>query len=259
MTDRVSAARRPPWGTGSRIARIVGRYTLGLFRPIVALRYVSGAPTRLVAGGPQDASHGSVDGPNRLHLLVAGGLSGSAVGVQSHEFGVAAQLARLLAKETGRGVDWESLSHHNPRLSGTAAALRSFDGLASFDVIILSLGSADVLAFTRFRAWRAELSGLLEFLASSLSPTALVAITEVPDVSPYVQVGRLLSGGLAADAREFNAIVAGARRIIPAAQLLALPLTEPSDFEGGAFRYAALYRRWAGALSSFVVQNLRPV
>lgn len=253
----VPAARRTHRGPGSRIAHIVGRYTLGLLRPIVALRYVSGAPTRLAADGPQDASHGSVEGPNRLHLLVAGGLSGSAVGVQSHRSGVAAQLARLLARETGRGVDWESLSHRNPRLAGTATALRSLDGMASFDVIILSLGSADVLAFTQFRTWRAELRGLLEFLASSISPTALVAITEVPDVSPYVQVGRLLSGGLAADAREFNAIVDGARRIIPAAQLLALPLTEPSDFEDGTFRYSALYRRWAGALSSFVVQNLR--
>jgi hypothetical protein len=249
--------RGPSHGSPLGIAHVISRSTLGLLRPIVALRYVSGAPTRLALGGPQDASHGSIEGPNRLHLLVAGGLSGSAVGVQSHQFGVAAQLARLLARETGRGVDWESLSHHNPRLAGTAFALRSLDGLASFDVIILSPGSADVLAFTPFRAWRAELRGLLEFLVSAISPTALVAITEVPDVSPYVQAGRLLSGALAADSKEFNAIVTDVRHILPAAQFLALPLTQPSDFEDGAFRYTALYRRWAGVLSAFVVQHLR--
>lgn len=244
---------------GSRISRAVTRSMLALLRRFIALNYVAGAPTRLASGGPTDAPHGSIEGRNRLHILVVGGLSGSAVGVTSYGFGVTALLARSLARETGRGVDWESLSQENTKLAGTAATLRAMDGLASFDVILISTGSADALAFTSFRAWRAELTSLLAFLDHSVSPSALVAVTGVPDVSPHVQAGRLVSRTLALDCREFNAIVAESCRALPRVQRVAMPAAEASDFIDGAFSYSTLYRRWAAWLCEFVMARLSAV
>ncbi|MHC5797934.1 SGNH/GDSL hydrolase family protein [Lacisediminihabitans sp. FW035] len=243
----------------TRLSRAITRSTLGLFRNVIALNYVSGAPTRLASGSPTDSPHGSVDGRSRLHILVVGGLSGSAIGVPSYGLGVAALLARSLARETGRGVDWESLSTENPTLASTAAALRSMNGLASFDVIIVCPGSADVLAFNSFRAWRAELAALMAFLDGAVSPSALVAVAEVPDVSPHVQVGRLVSRTLELDGREFNAILADTCRAFPRVQRATLPAPEASDFIEGAFSYSTLYRRWAAWLSEFVMARLSSV
>ena len=79
------------------LARRMLRASLRLVRPIIAFNYVAGAPTRLAAGVPDDASNGLIEGPHLLHLLVVGGLSGSSVGVRSFELGVAHQCAKSLA------------------------------------------------------------------------------------------------------------------------------------------------------------------
>ncbi len=246
-------------GGSARAPRIIRRSILGLLRPIVALGLGTAAPTRLASAGPGDAPHGSIDGSNRLHVLVVGGISGSARGIPTFDLGVAAQLAQSLASATGRGVDWESLSDENAKLAGTAPPLRSLPGLASFDVIVLSPGSADVLGFTPFRRWRAELIGLLDFLATAASRAALIVVTAVPDVSPHVQLGPLLSAGLAVDSTEFNAIAVEACAVRHRAQFVALPAPAASDFVDGVFNYRGLYRRWSDSLRDVVVAHLRSV
>lgn len=233
------------------------RACLIVVRPLIALNYVAGAPTRLAAGVPDDAAHGLIEGPRPLHLLVVGGLSGTSVGVPSHELGVAHQFALGLSRSTGRGVDWETVANDRPRLAGTAASLRNFEGLGSFDFIVLSPGAMDVLSFASLQLWRQELEGLLAFLSGNTSPRALIVVTHIPDVSGYVQVGPLLSSMLSDDSRRFSAIAEAACARTPKVEFVEMPLVEKSDFVDGSFSYATLYRRWGVFLSTVATAHLR--
>lgn len=220
------------------------------FRVFAAWNFQAGAPTRLVTSQPEDAPHGSVDGPRRLSVLVAGGLSGAALGVPSYQLGVARHLAVQFGRETGRGVDWESLGPKNLRLETLAAALREYPGLASFDLIVLSPGIADLLALSSIRAWRTEFDSLLRFLDEARSERAIVLVTEVPDITPYVQVGPLIAAMLIDDTREFVLAETQACALTPGVHLISLPTIEKSDFVEDAFSYATLYRRWGHFLGT---------
>ena len=249
MTE-VAAVHREPF----RLRAL--RACLSLVRPLIALNYVSGAPTRLSAGAPDDASYGVIEGPRPIHLLVLGGLSGSSVGVRSYELGVSHQFAKGLVRSTGRGVEWESVAGSRPRLAATAASARGLDGLGSFDFIVLSPGVMDVLSFASLRLWKQELEHLLAFLAEKSSPHALVLVTNILDVSNYVQVGPMLSRMLSHDSARFSGAAAAACALTPKTEFLEMPPVEKSDFVDGVFSYATLYRRWGVFLASRATAHL---
>ena len=238
------------------LGRRILRACLRLVRPLIAFNYVAGAPTRLAAGVPDDASHGLIGGKSPLHILVVGGLSGSSVGVGSYELGVAHQFAKSLARTTGRGVEWESLADDRPRLAATAASIRSLEGLGSFDFIVLSPGTTDVLSFATVRLWRQELQWLLTFLAEKTSPRALILVTRIPQVSGYVQVGPMVSRILDDDCVRFSAIAEAACARTPKTSFIEMPAIEKSDFVGDTFGYSGLYRRWGGFLASVATAHL---
>jgi len=232
------------------------RACLSLFRPVIALNYAAGAQTRVSTEAPDDAPYGLIEGPRVLHLLVVGGLSGSSIGVQSYELGVAHQFAENLARATGRGVEWESLAPDRPRLPGIAASVRGLDGLGSFDFIVLSPGVMDVLSFAPLRPWRQELERLLVFLAEKTSSRARVLVTGIPEVSGYAQVGPMISSILSDDSSRFSAAVAEACARTPKVEFVEMPQVEKSDFVGGAFNYAGHYRRWGVFLASRATAQL---
>ena len=232
------------------------RACLSLFRPVIALNYAAGAPTRVSAEVPDDAPYGLIEGPRVLHLLVVGGLSGSSIGVRSYQLGVAHQFAENLARATGRGVEWESLAPDRPRLPGIAASVRGLDGLGSFDFIVISPGVMDVLSFAPLRLWRQELERLLVFLAEKTSSRARVLVTGVPEVAGYAQVGPMIRSILSDDSHRFSAVVAAACTRTPRTEFVQMPQVEKSDFVDGAFNYASHYRRWGVFLASRATAHL---
>ena len=246
----MTAAQKAPFG------RRFLRAFLSAFRPVIALNYAAGAQTRVSSEVPDDAPYGLIEGPRVLHLLVVGGLSGSSIGVQSYELGVAHLFAENLARSTGRGVEWESLAPDRPRLPGIAASVRGLDGLGSFDFIVLSPGVMDVLSFAPLRLWRQELERVLVFLAEKTSSRARVLVTGIPEVSGYAQVGPMIKSILSDDSRRFSAAVAEACARTPKAEFLEMPQVEKSDFVGGAFNYASHYRRWGVFLASKATAHL---
>ena len=248
MTAPDGSTATPP-----RRGRRVVRWGLATVRPLLAMNFVSGAPTRMAAGVPDDAPNGLIEGPRVLNLLVVGGLSGSAIGVRSYDQGVAHQLAQRLHRLTGRGVEWETLAHPKLRLAATSETLQQLPGLASYDLVVLSPGIADLLAFMPIAAWRREFERLIWFLDAATARGARLLVTEVPDVSNYVQVGPFVSGVLSQDSRELSAIAAEVCESLPRAHYLTLPPITSTDFIDGAFSYSTLYRRWGSHLADQAV------
>ena len=135
-------------------------------------------------------------------------------------------------------------------------ALRSLEGLASFDVVVLSPGTADLLAFTPFPAWRDELTRIVDHLSRTTSARTAVLVTKVPDVSAYVLAGPVVSAMVSQDARTFTEIAARVCERWPKAHFVALPEVEEADFVDGKFSYARLYQRWGNFLGEFFALRL---
>jgi hypothetical protein len=225
-------------------------------RPFVAFIYATGAPTRMSAGVPSDEPSGTVPGRRPLRVIVAGGMSGSGIGVATFEQAVASQFATVLSRITDRGTDWESIGDSSMRLSATASALLVHEGIGGVDVIVISPGSSDILAFTSVSRWATELERLLTRLRDLTGPRALVIVTEVPDVASHVQVGRFVGRMLTADSAAFNVAARSICEANPKAQFVTLPIVEKADFIDGAFSYSTVYRRWGRYLGE-VVAGLR--
>lgn len=225
------------------------RPLLLILRPFVALAYASGAPTRMSLGVPMDEPSGTVAGHRPLRALVAGGMSGSGIGIASFGQSVACQFAGTLSRATERGVDWESIGGSSMRLSATASAVLAHDGIGGLDLIVVTPGISDVLAFTSLNDWSTELEVLLERLRDVTGPSTVILVSEVLDVARYVSVGRVVGRMLSADSAAFNA---AAREICAAnekAHLVTLPRIDKTDYVDGAFSYSTLYRRWGRSLA----------
>ena len=204
------------------------------------------------AGVPDDDPTGTVNGPDPFVVIVAGGMAGSGIGLRTFQQGVASQLARTLAASTGRGVDWEAVGGSSLKLAASTAELRRMPHLSQADVIVLSLGVADVLGFTPLKRWTTELAELLRHLSAVSKPSAEIIVTDVPDVSRHVQVGRWVGAMLRDDSREFGQAAYALTLETPKCAFLALPHVERSDFVDGAFSYPTLYRRWGQFLAQHV-------
>jgi hypothetical protein len=225
-------------------------------RRFASWNYIAGAPTRMSAGVPDDDKTGTVDGPDPLVIVVAGGMAGSGIGLRTFHQGVASQFARGLAAATGRGVEWESIGGNTLKLAASAAEIRRVQHLSEADVLVLGLGVADVLGFTPIARWTAELAELLRHLAATTGPSAEIIVTNVPNVSQWVQVGPLVASLLTDDSRDFGQAAYGLTLETPKCTFLALPPVEQTDFVDGAFSYPTLYRRWGQFLARHVAGRL---
>ena len=228
-------------------------------RRFASWNYIAGAPTRMSAGVPDDEQTGTVDGPDPFVVVVAGGMAGSGIGLRTFHQGVASQLARGLAASTGRGVEWETVGGSTLKLAASTAELHRMPHLSEADVIVLSLGVADVLGFTPLRRWTTELAELLRHLSAVSRPGVEIIVTNVPDVSQHVQVGRRVAAMLRDDSRQFGEAAYALTLETPKCTFLALPPVERTDFVDGAFSYPTLYRRWGQFLAQHVAaRQTRP-
>ncbi|WP_394768363.1 GDSL-type esterase/lipase family protein [Lacisediminihabitans sp.] len=221
-----------------------------LVRPLIAWNYSAGWPTRMSAGTPTDAPFGMVGGRNPISVLVAGGIAGAGIGVLSYQQGLACQLAGVLSRASGRGVDWESLARPSLRLAATGAAVSERADLPSFDVVIILTGVADALALTTMARWRRDLDETLTTMLADVSPAATIIVTAVPDVADQVRVGRFVTAVLRDQIRALNETALAVTARYHRVNFVALPPLERADFDDDVFSYASLYRRWGQHLAA---------
>ncbi|AOY88369.1 GDSL family lipase [Marinobacter salinus] len=113
------------------------------------------------AGGSPSGQYGE-DSPAR-RILVIGESTAAGVGVETHEQGLASQLARQIYKRTGQTIAWHTFGVNGIRLGALIRELETAE-LPEADVVLLSMGVNDTTGFTpryRFRRQLRELRGLL--------------------------------------------------------------------------------------------------
>ena len=132
-------------------------------------------PPRLPeAGGSPCGQYG--DGAPARRVLVIGESTAAGVGVETHDQGLASQLAREIHERTGQTIAWHTFGVNGIRLGALIHTLETAE-LPEADVVLLSMGVNDTTGFTpRFR-FRRQLQALRELLAPRYSgPILLLSV-----------------------------------------------------------------------------------
>ena len=126
------------------------------------------------AGGSPSGQYG--EGNPASRILVIGESTAAGVGVETHDQGLASQLAREIHERTGQTIAWHTFGVNGIRLGALIHTLETAE-LPEADVVLLSMGVNDTTGFTpRFR-FRRQLQALRELLAPRYSgPILLLSV-----------------------------------------------------------------------------------
>ncbi|MBU2954259.1 SGNH/GDSL hydrolase family protein [Marinobacter sp. F3R08] len=126
------------------------------------------------AGGSPSGQYG--EGAPEKRILVIGESTAAGVGVETHNQGLASQLARQIHERTGQAIAWHTYGVNGIRLGALVRQLENAD-LPEADVVLLSMGVNDTTGFTpRFR-FRQQLIELRRMLAPRYpGPLLLISV-----------------------------------------------------------------------------------
>jgi lysophospholipase L1-like esterase len=198
--------------------------------------------------------HAIAGGEPPLSLLVLGDSSAASVGIGHSENGLAAQLALILSKRTGRAVRWRAAGFN----SATSGQIRDhvLPNLSAdpWTHIVLSIGTNDTKNFHSLPRFKKEFGGLLYALRAKWPEarvvwSPVVEFTRVPALPPLL--GRILE----IRAQAINGLgerLCLERGAVPSARL---PILDPQlGFSTDGFHASeAGYRAWAEHLADLVL------
>lgn len=181
-----------------------------------------------------------------IRLLVLGDSSAASVGIARTDGGLAARLAGLLSRETGRPVAWRAAGFN----SATAGQIRDHvvPNLARepWTHIVVSIGTNDAKNFHTVSRFKREFGGLLYALRARW-PNARIVWSPVVDMTRVPALPPMLGRILEARAQAINTMGAALcfeRGAVPAARL---PIVDPAaGFSSDGFHASeAGYGAWA--------------
>jgi len=193
-------------------------------------------------------------------LLVLGDSSAASVGIEQSEYGLAAQLAGLIAGRTGSAVRWRAAGFN----SATSGQIRDYvlPNLSAdpWTHIVLAIGTNDTKNFHSVPRFKKEFGGLLYALRAKW-PEARVVWSPVLEFTRAPAMPPLLGKILEIRAGEMNRMgvrLCNERGAIAAARL---PITNPeAGFASDGFHASeAGYRAWAEHLLDFVLGDCAEV
>lgn len=209
-------------------------------------------PRMLPASGP--VRHRIAGAEPEIRLLVLGDSSAASVGIESSEQGLAAELSRLVAAQTGRAVVWRAAGFN----SATSGQIRDhvLPNLAPepWTHIVLSVGTNDAKNFHAVSRFKREFGGLLYALRAKWPEarvvwSPVVEMTRVPALPPLL--GRILEIRAGAINARGEALCFE-RGAVPATRL---PILDPAaGFSTDGFHASAAgYAAWAEHLLPLVL------
>jgi lysophospholipase L1-like esterase len=206
----------------------------------------------LPAQGP--VMHEIAGRPPAVSLLVLGDSSAASVGIEQSEYGLAAQLAGLIAEQTGQAVRWRAAGFN----SATSGQIRDYvlPNLSAdpWTHIVLAIGTNDTKNFHSVPRFKKDFGGLLYALRAKW-PEARVVWSPVLEFTRAPAMPPLLGNILEIRATEVNKMgvrLCNERGAVPAPRL---PITNPeAGFASDGFHASeAGYRAWAEHLLGSVL------
>jgi lysophospholipase L1-like esterase len=139
---------------------------------------------------PVDGTRQFVAGPDPDRVLVLGNGPAIGFGVLTQELALPGQLARRLAKQTGRGVVVDVLARRGTT-AATAPQLLLDARMRHHDAVLLCVGSSDAYSLLPEERWRSDLARLIDALRAATTPSTALAVLAIrPLQHPNAAQGR---------------------------------------------------------------------
>lgn len=141
-------------------------------------------------------------GEPALRLAVIGESPVAGVGVDQYEDSLTAQIAKHLARVSGREVQWSAMGENGANIRD--AGVRLVPKLAGLrpDIVVVATGVNDTTQLTSRPRWRSEVRALVE--AIRIYSDAPILFAPVPPVASFTTLPRPLRSVLGIRARLLN-------------------------------------------------------
>lgn len=153
---------------------------------------------------------GTVDGPDPIRLLVLGDSTAAGVGADTQDDALPGNLARELARRSGRGVAWRAVGRNGATTRDIVTDYLDDATGAEYDIAFLTIGANDALGLRPRWAFRRDLRTIIARLRA-VSP--LVLMSSLPAFSRFELLPNPLRWNLYLHSQsledEARAIVAG--------------------------------------------------
>lgn len=217
--------------------------------PVAPVLFVQARRLRRVVPLLPDAAlpwHGSVAGPDPLHLLVLGDSTAAGVGADTQSDALPGSLAAELSQRLGRGVTWRAVGENGATARDLLERFADDAVAEPFDLVFLTVGANDALGIRSRAAFVHDLRTVIAGLRAA-APSALVLMSSLPHFARFTLLPAPLRWNLALHADNLED---GARTVIattPDAWLSPKPPGYGEDFfAGDRFHPGPVgYRDWA--------------
>jgi hypothetical protein len=191
------------------------------------------------------------DDPDRVLLIGNGPTHGW--GTVTHELALTGQLARGLTRRTTRPTDIQYIGDEMMPIAGVQAWLGE-TSLAPFDLVLVVLSMNDAVRLTPAEDYRADMTRLLDRLATETKPSARIIIAGIQDVDSLpeyrgiaAKIGQRRADLLNAITRELVGRYDGFEFLLHSA-----PKAEP----GRPYGSPALYAEWSDVFAAIAAPAL---
>ena len=205
---------------------------------------------------PADAPQAHSPGIDSDRILIVGGGPAIGWGVLSHTLALPGSLARALTARTGRGADVDVIARSS-MTAHSAPEHIDFANLWRYDAVVLTLGITDAGRLTSARAWRRDLSGLVEQIQRSSSVGTEVFLAGIVPLATIPAFGGPLGTLAGRQALELNAASEDVCAGVDKLTFVRLPGTPLAT--SGRFRSASDYDVWAEVLAERMAGSLEPL
>lgn len=172
------------------ISRLIAGVMIRSLRPILNLSMV--AYRRDVADSlfPSGTADGDVSGSTPVRLLFVGDSAVSGYGVLNHGLAVVSQSARYVAREFTIGCTWTAIAR--PELTAEGVATELSKASLDVDVVVIIVGSADVLLGTRTSEWHTSLERAVEIVRQGPRPDSAIVFAAVPPLNRFRRLPNII-------------------------------------------------------------------
>jgi hypothetical protein len=178
------------------------------------------------------------------------------LGILSHDLALGGHLARRLADLTGSGIDMDVVTEIGLHSRDTPALLAEVV-LGRYDLVIVAIGTQDVIDRTPVDDWSADLGLVLDLLRGRLERAVPVLVIAVPQISKLIQLAPHLSHATDNRVAQLNRRLEELCAARSGATFVPFPI-DP-ETESHRERTSASYGRWADLLMRAITLTLVPL
>lgn len=176
MLSRRSIAKALAWAGGAGALLVAGMAAQALYLHKTTPRY----------DPPSDPTEGVIgEGNPTFRVVLLGESPVAGTGAPSHPLALSGMVATMVAQEVGSAVAWRAVGKNG--VTAAAATERLVPRLEGErpDLVVIAIGTNDVLLMTRLGKWTSDVRRLLAEVRARIGPRVPILFSGVPPMGTF--------------------------------------------------------------------------